>query len=226
MVAIIKTPAPPMKRPVVPRWHLASSLPRPEAWGHHEAPVSDNHVTGVGQRSMSRTSTQYFVLIAMILLAGCAARRPARYFVRIADGFTSPTMTENLRLAPRMLTLTEFVRVCPDMRPVARLESTYQSVELQIDERFPLAALSVVAVDPEGRAMLDVPIFIEVENGQPPALRIRSDDPDLNQGRVVALGTGTFRLRIQTLCGSHAETIIPGRVVLARPSSAALLLQP
>jgi len=162
---------------------------------------------------MTRKDAWYFVLVATVLVAGCALSRPSRFYVRIADALTSPSLTEPLHLVPWQFTLTEFTRVCPDVRPVARLETAYQAVELKVDERFPLAALSVVAIDPDDRALLDVPIFLEIENGAPPAILVRSDDADLNRGWVFALGAGTFRIRIQTLCGPRAETIIPGRVI-------------
>ena len=61
--------------------------------------------------------------------------------------------------------------------------------------------------------MPDVPIVIEAEDVLPPVLQLRSDDPDLNEGRVSSLNSGRFRLRIRTLCSvPGAETTIRGLI--------------
>lgn len=155
-----------------------------------------------------------FVLVAVTFLAGCAARRPDPYYVRIAEGLTSPTLTEGIRVAPGMFSAAELAQACRGLRPIARLETASSSLDLQVGERFPLTMLSVVAVDAADVAMRGVPIAIEAEDLQPPVLQLRSDDPDVNQGRLSALNRGRFRLRIWTMCATPgAETTITGRVV-------------
>ena len=63
-------------------------------------------------------------------------------------------------------------------------------------------------------ALPDVPIIIEAEETNPPVLPLRSDGPDLKQGRIYPLGRGVFRVRVRTLCrGSAAELTITGRVL-------------
>ena len=47
-----------------------------------------------------------------------------------------------------------------------------------------------------------------------PVVRLRSDDPDLNAGRLLTVAPGTFRMRVRTICvNSPAEVRITGRVV-------------
>ena len=160
------------------------------------------------------------VLAAVTVLAGCASRTPQqptapqqRYYVRIAEGLTSPTLAEGIRVAPRMFAAPELMQACRDPRSVARLETATRSLDLQVGERFPLGGLSIVAVNFADVAMLAVPIAIEAEDLSPPVLQLRSDNPDLNEGQLYSLNRGTFRLRIRTLCGTPgAEATIRGRV--------------
>lgn len=154
------------------------------------------------------------VLVAVFVLAGCASRAPRqRYYVPIAEGLSSPTLAEDIRVAPRMLPAVELMRACRDPRSVARLESATRSLDLQVGERFALSSLRVVAVNFADVAMTAVPIVIEAEDFSPPVLQLRSDNPDLNQGQLYSLNSGTFRLRIRTLCGTPgAEMTIRARV--------------
>lgn len=168
-----------------------------------------------GHRRARHTSARLGVVVALLLpLAGCAARRVDPYFVRVAEGLTAPTLGEGIRVAPRMFSAAELVRACRDPRRIARLETSSPSLELQIGERFPLATLSVVAVNGADLAVPGVAIAIEAEEGDPQVLQLRSDDPDVNQGRIYALNSGRFRMRIRTMCGTPgAETTIHGRAV-------------
>jgi hypothetical protein len=151
-------------------------------------------------------------VIALAIAGGCALRGP-RTYVRVAEGLTSPTLAEGIRVAPRMFTAPDLVRACQNPRTVDRLKTATASLELQVGERFPLSSLTIVAVSASDVAMPDVPIAIEAEDAAPPILQLRSDDPDLNQGVLSSLNTGRFRLRIRTLCGiPGAETIINGRI--------------
>jgi hypothetical protein len=157
------------------------------------------------------------VLVAVIALAGCASRAPRqpqqRYYVPIAEGLSSPTLAEGIRVAPRRLAAPDLMRACRDPRSVARLEAAMRSLDLQVGERFPLSGLRVVAVNFADVAMTAVPIVIEADDFSPPVLQLRSDNPDLNQGQLYSLNSGTFRLRIRTLCGTPgAEMTIRGRV--------------
>ncbi len=162
------------------------------------------------------------VLVAVTLAAGCASRTPPqptapqrRYYVPIAEGLSSPTLAEGIRLAGRMFPAYELMRACRDPRSVARLETATRSLDLQVGERFPLSSLSVVAVNFADVAMTAVPIVIEADDFSPPVLQLRSGNPDLNQGQLYSLNSGPFRLRIRTLCGTPgAETTIIGRVAL------------
>lgn len=157
------------------------------------------------------------VLVGVTLAAGCASRTPQRppqsHYVPIAEGLSSPTLAEGIRVAPRMFAAPELMRACRDPRSVARLETATRFLDLQVGERFPLSSLRVVAVNFADVAMTAVPIVIEADDFSPPVLQLRSDNPDLNQGQLYSLNSGAFRLRIRTLCGTPgAETTIRGRV--------------
>jgi hypothetical protein len=152
------------------------------------------------------------VVLAAVVSAGCAARVP-RAYVRIAEAFTAPSLSEGIRVAPRMFAAPELMRACQYPRTVDRLEVSSRELDLQVGERLPLSTLTIVAVNAADVAMDNVPIVIEAEDFSPPVLQLRSDDPELNQGVLSSLNGGRFRLRIRTLCGiPGAETTIRGRV--------------
>ena len=135
------------------------------------------------------------------------------YFVVVAEGLTSATLTESIRVAPRGFTSSQLVEACRDPRVVARLEVAPDPLEMREDGRYALNSLSVVAVNYADVAMEGVPIVLEAEEVSPPVVQLRSDNVDLNAGRLHAVRTGYFQMRIRTMCGApHAERIILGRV--------------
>src|SRR5688572_18946529 len=128
-------------------------------------------------------SAHVIVLVAATVLGGCASRTPQqptapqqRYYVPIAEGLTSLTLAEGIRLAGRMFPAYELMRACRDPRSVARLETATKSLDLQVGERFPLGSLSIVAVNFADAAMPAVPIAIEADDFSPPVLQLRSDN--------------------------------------------------
>lgn len=134
-------------------------------------------------------------------------------YVRIAEALTSPTLSEGLRVFPRMFAASQLVQACRHPRRVERLEAATRTLDLQRGERFPLGSLGVVAVDFADVEMTDVPVAIEAEDWVPPVLQLRSDDPALGQGVLTPLNPGRFRLRVRTLCGTPgAEVVIRGFV--------------
>lgn len=144
-------------------------------------------------------------------LAGCAARE--RYFVQIAEGLTSATITEGIRVAPRKFSAPALGGVCQAAVVVRRLAVAPRTLELSRGTPYALNSLSVVAVDGSDVAVPGLPIVLEVEDRVPPVLALRSDNSDLNEGRLVAVDAGRFRIRIRTICGiPHAETVIEGIV--------------
>ena len=153
------------------------------------------------------------IVVALACLAsGCAARGD-RYFVRIAEGLTSPTLGEGIRVAPRMFSVPTLMDACKLVVPVDRLEVEPDTLQLTVGNRYELNTLTVIAVDGRDVAVPAQPIVLEVEETDPPVVQLRSDDPDLNVGRLLAIGTGTFRMRVRTICGRSAlEKEIQGRV--------------
>jgi len=135
------------------------------------------------------------------------------YFVQVAEGLSSPTLTEGIRVAPRMFAASQLVEACKDPRVVERLEVAPNPLEMREDGRYALNSLSVVAVNGADVAMAGVPIVLEAEEISPPVVQLRSDDPDLNAGRLHALRAGAFQMRVRTICGTpHAEKVIQGLV--------------
>ena len=156
-------------------------------------------------------------LLVLTLIIGVATRgvrgRSSGHFVQIAEGLTSATLTEGIRIAPRMFAASQLVEACKDPRLVERLEVAPDRLEMQQDGRYALNSLSVVAVNAAGLAMAGIPIVFEAEEISPPVVQLRSDDPDLNAGRLHAVRAGRFKIRVRTMCGaSHAEKVIQARV--------------
>ncbi len=152
--------------------------------------------------------------LVITLLRGQAIRTPPElFYVTIAEGLTSATLTEGIRVAPRQFTASQLVEACKDPRVVDRLEVAPEMLEMREDGRYSLNTLSVVAVNGADVAMAGVPIVLEAEEVNPTVVALRSDDPDVNAGRLHAVRTGYFRMRVRTMCGTpHAEKIIQGRV--------------
>ncbi len=149
------------------------------------------------------------LVLATALSVSCARN----YYVTVAEGLTSPSMTEAMRVAPRMFSAPDLAGACQSPRRVARLEAPARSVDLSVGDQLALSTLRVVAVGEAGRALSDVPVVIEAEDLDPALVQLRSDDPDLNQGRLRTVDSGTFRMRVRTLCTTTpAELIITGRV--------------
>jgi hypothetical protein len=149
------------------------------------------------------------VLACMAVSAACARG----YYVRVAEGFASPSLTETMQVAPRMFGASDLAQACQSPQRVARLEGPIRTVELRVGERLALNTLRVVAVGEAGAALTGVPVVIEVEDLNPPLVQLRSDDPDLDAGRLLPVNSGTFRMRVRTLCtATPAELIIIGRV--------------
>lgn len=162
-------------------------------------------------------------LVLIPLLSPPAATDPApaqttprvRTFVQIAEGLTASTLSETIHVVPRMFAASQLVEACQESRRIRRLITSSPTLELQIGEPFPLENLNVVAVNDARLVVGGVPISIEAEDQAPPVLRLRSDDPDLNSGRIFPLEGGRFRLRIRTLCAAPpaAELIITGLAI-------------
>jgi hypothetical protein len=140
---------------------------------------------------------------------------PNRYYVQVGEGITAATLTEGIRVSPRMFTANDLVDACRETRPVARLEVVPSVLELPVDGRYPLNRISVVAINPSGVAVVPgVPIVLETQDASPPIVQLRSDDPDLNAGVIHVVRPGTFRVRIRTTCGvPFAEVTIRGTVL-------------
>lgn len=158
------------------------------------------------------------LLVACIVAsAACAlvSARQRNYYVQVAEGLTSSSMNEVMAVAPRMFAAEALVRACQDTRRVARLEAPVRTVELRVGDRLALTALRVVAVSAANVAMPDVPVVIEAEERNPPVVQLRSDDPDLNAGRLLTLERGRFRIRVRTMCTSTAAEMIITAVVAA-----------
>ena len=157
------------------------------------------------------------VNILLLISAGCASSgvrsRSTDYFVTIAEGLTSATLTEGIRVAPRMFSAPQLSEACKDPRVVERLEVSPERLQMAPDGRYSLNSISVVAVDRADLAMPGIPIVLEAEEITPPVIALRSDDPDLNEGRMHAVRAGRFQMRIRTICGGpQVERIIQARV--------------
>ena len=150
------------------------------------------------------------LLLALAVAAGGCA--PTRHYVQIAEGLSSPSITEGIRVAPRMFSAPQLVEACRTAVPVARLKVEPSELILTQGNLYQLSSITVVAVNAADIAVPGVPIVLEAEDTDPPVLRLRSDDLDLDAGRINVIGRGRFRMRIRTTCGMpQAETIVEAR---------------
>jgi len=149
-----------------------------------------------------------------VLAAACAARGEADpYYVLIAEGLSAPTLAEPMRVVPRGFNIFQRTEVCAAVRPVARLDTPFETLGFRVGERFPLSSLHVVAVNAANIAVRDVPLAIEAEVVSPPVVQLRSDDPDLAQGRLTPVREGRIRIRVRTICAPQpVETVLTARV--------------
>jgi hypothetical protein len=154
----------------------------------------------------------YFTLLVLggvVVSAACSTA----YYVRVAEGLTSPSFTETMQVAPRLFGASDLTTACQSPHRIARLEAPTRTLELRVGERLALNTLRVVAVGDAGVALTEVPVGIEVEELNPPLVQLRSDDPDLNAGRLLSVGSGTVHIRVRALCTSTpAELKITARV--------------
>jgi hypothetical protein len=142
------------------------------------------------------------------------ARHLPEYYVQVGEATTAATLTEGIRVSPRMFTANDLVDACRETRPVARLEIVPAALELPVDGRYPLNRISIVAVNTQGVAIVPgVPIVLETEDTTPPVVQLRSDDPDFNAGVLHVVRPGNFRVRARTICGApFAEVTVYGTV--------------
>ena len=164
------------------------------------------------------------VLLALVVAVGCGrgyavrvpgrSLSPDRYYVQVGEGITAATLTEGMRVSPRMFTANDLVAACREPKPVARLEAVPSVLDLPVEGRYPLNRISIVAISPQGVAIVPgVPVVLEAQDITPPIVQLRSDDPDLNAGVLHVVRPGTFNLRARTICGVQGiEITIRGNV--------------
>ena len=144
-------------------------------------------------------------------MSGCAMKRP--HYVQIAEALTAPSLSDGVVVAPRTFTPVDLTAACRGATPVARLVVEPPTLQLVQGSRVPLDTLSIVAVNAADIAIPRQPVVVEAEDAAPPVVEVRSDGEDVNAGRLHAVGEGTFRLRVRTLCGTRSvEKIITGIV--------------
>jgi hypothetical protein len=133
--------------------------------------------------------------------------------VRVAEALTSPTLAETIRVE-RQFTDAERVQACRRPVRIARLAVSPSELAMVSGTRYELSSLSIVAVDEAGESVAAVPVIVEAEETAPSRVQLRSDDPDVAEGRLLALEPGEFHLRVRTMCpiGPTAERIVRGRV--------------
>ncbi len=94
--------------------------------------------------------------------------------MRIAEGLTSPSLTETMQIAPRMFGPFQLAEACQTPRRIARLETPSRTLDLRVGDPLTLNTLRVVAVSDGGQAFPGVPVVIEAEEVNPPAVRLAS----------------------------------------------------
>jgi hypothetical protein len=149
--------------------------------------------------------------------AACAvvSAGPRDYYVRVAEALTSASANEEMSVAPRMFAAPELVQACQEPQRIARLEAPSRTLQLHVGDRLALSTLRVVAVSAANVAMPRVPVVIEAQERTPPIAHLRSDDPDINEGILLTVARGRFRIRVRTMCTNDAAEMIITVVVAA-----------
>ena len=138
-------------------------------------------------------------------LVAVACESPRRY-VHVAEGLSSVSAGARVEVASRMFSAPELEERCRVPVKAMQLVVRPSQLELAQGDVYPLDSLSVVAVDEAGVIVPRVPIAVEVEDVDPALVRLRSDDPDLLQGRVRVIGRGELEIRVRTICGTRDRT--------------------
>ncbi len=154
--------------------------------------------------------------IAAILIAApaCAAPAPSAPaareapFVTVAEALTMGAQGEAMEVAPRIFTAPDLPRWCAGAEEAADLRSEAPPVRIEAGGRQDLRDLRIRALNSEGRIVPRVPLAIEIEETIPPIAATGSDDADLAAGGIRVLRPGRFRIRVRTICGEGAHTLI------------------
>ena len=171
-------------------------------------------------------SSYVFLTILALAASGCAASSPVGravpalvtggrpYFIAIGQGLTAASQTEAMQVAPGTFPAYQMNEACRTPRRIERLEAPARTIDLRVGDRLTLSTLRVVAVNNANRVVPGVPVAFDAEELTPPVLSLRSDDPDLAQGRIAAVAPGRYRVRVRTLCTNDSvDLMITGNVL-------------
>ncbi len=132
-------------------------------------------------------------------------------FVTIAEGHTSASQDRGIEAGYRMFSAPDMKELCSGASQPAKLVIQNEPLALRVDEWFALDQLVILAADADGQPLPPAPITLEVEEPEPPVLDLRSDR--IAEARVLPVRTGSFRLRVRTLCSDPAvEALIHASV--------------
>lgn len=123
-------------------------------------------------------------------------------FVTIAEGMTSTSPQEGIRVGYRMFTAPDLQAACTNSKQPASLFFRNASLLLRIGRRFHLGQLVVLAVNGSGQILPPVPIALDAELKDPPLLDLKSDS--LSDTSILPLASGRLRLRARTVCPSQS----------------------
>jgi hypothetical protein len=132
-------------------------------------------------------------------------------FVQVAEARSPRTSKQAVNVAYRIFSAPTFPKICAEAGTPVKLVFQTNPLKLTLGSWFPLDTLAVVAVDESGRALMDVPLAIEVEEKSPSLLDLRPEM--ISKAKLLPIRTGRFRFRVRTFCpGSTIETFIPARI--------------
>lgn len=163
---------------------------------------------------MSKKAVRTMVLCAMtlgLLLPPLAKVSTAKQpeFVTIAEAYTSASPSQGIEVGSRIFSAPDLEEICSGVARPAKLviqNGQNELLVLRVGDWFALDRLVIVAVDADGRALPPLPITLEAEEPEPPALDLRSDM--IAEARVLPVRAGSFRLRARTLCSNPAVAAI------------------
>ena len=149
---------------------------------------------------------RYEPLVLMLLLLQSAL--PLWAWPTVAEAWTSGDEQSPIEAAYRMFTASD--GHCATAPSPARLVAK-SPVVLYVGQWFEFSSLHIHAADAAGRTLARVPVFLEVEEVNPPLFSLSNDV--IGYGGITPTRTGRFRFRARTICpGTSAEVTFPAVV--------------
>lgn len=132
------------------------------------------------------------------------------YFVTIGEALTSNDKATGIVVGYRLFSAPTFSQYCDGLARKLTVHNT--PLVLAVGGAMSLDEIVITAEDDDGRLVPDVPIRLDAEVTTPPVIDLRQDR-GIADGKLIAVETGGFGMRAQTIClGEPAVVTFAGSV--------------